>query len=73
MHTIRLNNVPISVRGQTVTLLDVFGDLSEVEISNIISYLLEEGFVNSKKELNVVIKSESFLSSKKKKESKKKN
>jgi hypothetical protein len=71
MYEIRLNNVNIHIKGQNVFIFDVFGDMSSSEIEIILSYIAEEGFIDSEKEINVFVKSKSFLSLPKKADKKK--
>ena len=73
MYTVRLNDVNIQVRGQSVFVLDVFGDMSEAEMHSMIGYLAEEGFINPEKDVNVFVKSKSFICVTNQKEGKKKS
>ncbi len=73
MYSVRLNDVTIEVRKQDILILNIFNDVSEEEVSYIKSYLIKEGFVSTKKEINVFIKSKSFISKGRKEEDKKEN
>jgi len=72
MYVVRLNNVNIQVKGQNVFIYDVFGDTSEPELHAMITYLVDEGFVNPKKDVNVFIKAQSFIPAERRKDGKKK-
>lgn len=61
MYSVRINDVSVKVKGQTIFILDVFGDMSEGEIHAIIAYLVHEAFVNPEKDVNVFVKAKSFM------------
>ena len=63
MYLVRLNDVTIKVSGQKISIFDVFEDMSPEEENVIISYLVDEGFINPKKEIYVYIESRPFLQS----------
>lgn len=73
MYELRLNNLSVRVKRQEVTLFDVFGDVSDAEIENVIAYLVYEGFLNQKKEVDVFVKSKSIIPARARKTSQKKD
>ena len=56
VQTVKLCDVTVQIKGQNVFILDSFNDVRSKEVNNIISYLVDEGFLNSKKEISVTVK-----------------
>ncbi len=58
MYLVRLNNVKIFINGKKVCVEDKFGDISDPEVSKMVDYLIAEGFLPSKGNIDVLISKE---------------
>lgn len=65
MKIVKIHDVTVKVSGQTATIFDVFQDVSSQETNTIISYLVDEGFLNPNKEILVTVKSNPLFKSEK--------
>lgn len=61
MYAVRLNGLTIHVKKQNIYIYDFFDDACDAEIAVILDYLVEEGFIDPEKEVNVIVKHQSIL------------
>jgi len=65
MHVVRLNDLDIEVRNNTVFVMDVFNDTTPEEVHTMVRYLVNEGFINQNETVSVFVKSRAFMRPKK--------
>ena len=59
VNQLRLNDVKISVKGNKITINYRFDDISEKERELFVKYLIAEGFIKNKHDINIFIQSAS--------------